>query len=157
MHKRSALRIAVGAACLMPLAAFADESLGVKFPGGAADAPPSSATTWAAYMPVTGLAFEGFVFKFSLDVPDTADLADAGFVSKFAGGDPDGQASATRPGTLMSAAAATALTDGTATLKIAGDPDAAPIGYRNYRATPGEGPVGGYEPTSRRCGLIRPT
>jgi hypothetical protein len=35
--------------------------------------------------------------------------------------------------------------DGTATLKIAGDPDAAPIGYRNHRATPGEGPVGGYE------------
>ena len=47
--------------------------------------------------------------------------------------------------------------DGTATLKIAGDPDAAPIGgtrkgrearekakkgSRNYRATPGEGPVG---------------
>jgi hypothetical protein len=137
MLKRSVLRIALGAAALMPLAAFADESLVLNFAGGAPDAQATSATTsgegpiggWAAYMPVAGVADEGFVWKFASDVPDAqassattpgegpiegrevdaplAELADEGFVSKFAGGDPDTQASSA--------------------------------------TTPGEGPIGGWE------------
>jgi len=122
MRNRSVLRIAVGAAALMPLAALADESLVLKFAGGAPDAQASSATTsgegpiggWAAYMPVAGLGYESFVWKFASDVPDAqatgaakpgegpiggweayvplSELAEDGFVSKFAGGDPDAQA-----------------------------------------------------------------
>jgi len=127
MRKRSVLSFVAGAAALMPLAVLADESLVLKVTGSAPSVQASSTPTssegsiggWAAYMPVPTLSYENFVLKLLIDVPahnswartagersidgedadeSTAD-ADRGFVSKFAGGDPDMQSSsATKPG-----------------------------------------------------------